>query len=241
MRTARELPCGMTQSARLPDLKSAVPLRGPQARPRIQARPESRGRAARLALDLVERATVAVVFLWLVVRLAPGLHVLNLGYLISEGLVVIFVLCRRAAREVDTSPWGVGSAFLGTLLPLFVSPGGSLLAPLGLCAALIATGIGLAFSAKLMLNRRFGVAPANRGVQIGGPYRIVRHPMYVGYMTAQIGLLLGHACVWNFLILGVDWAIQALRIVAEERVLQRDPDYRAYMAAVRWRLLPGVL
>ena len=36
-------------------------------------------------------------------------------------------------------------------------------------------------------------------------------------------------------------AMQAARIAAEERLLSRDEAYRAYMAKVRWRVIPGLI
>lgn len=37
------------------------------------------------------------------------------------------------------------------------------------------------------------------------------------------------------------WAgIQIARMRAEERLLSQDPHYRAYMRAVRYRLMPGL-
>ena len=52
--------------------------------------------------------------------------------------------------------------------------------------ALIST-VGLLFviAGKITLGRSFGIVPANRGV-VAGPYTLVRHPIYAGYLLSHI-------------------------------------------------------
>ena len=101
-------------------------------------------------------------------------------------------------------------------------------------------GLVLQVAAKFALSRSFGVVAANRGVKKGGPYRLVRHPMYAGYVMTQIAFLLTNPSAWNAAIYGFALACQIGRIVAEERVLVRDPSYRAFAAAVPYRLVPRI-
>ena len=74
----------------------------------------------------------------------------------------------------------------------------------------------------------------------GGPYRLVRHPMYLGYVTTQIGFLLANFSVPNLLFYSVAWGIQILRIREEEKLLLQDEAYANYSTSVRHRLIPGV-
>ena len=101
-------------------------------------------------------------------------------------------------------------------------------------------GLVLQLWAKLTLRRSFGIVPANRGVKASGPYRLVRHPMYLGYVTVHIGFLLLSPNLWNLVVYGLSFAIQIVRIRAEERLLGLDPAYAAFQAHTRFRLLPGV-
>ena len=45
---------------------------------------------------------------------------------------------------------------------------------------------------------------------------------------------------WNLSIYLAVWPLLIARIFAEERVLGQDPDYQAFKARVRYRLLPDV-
>jgi protein-S-isoprenylcysteine O-methyltransferase Ste14 len=98
----------------------------------------------------------------------------------------------------------------------------------------------LSFASLLSLGRRFGVWPASRGLATRGPYRLVRHPMYLAYVLADIGYNLQE---WNFvtaLLVMAGWASLFYRIRAEERILSQDARWSSYVAAVRYRLLPGI-
>jgi protein-S-isoprenylcysteine O-methyltransferase Ste14 len=200
-------------------------------------------RPSRIDLDLVEKVVVSLFLAALAARLIPAISpedfYLPLLLLGSEGLVVLFILLRRRTEAISrrTSDWLVG--FAGTLLPLLAIPGsGDAIVPRALCGLLMAGGFCLHLSAKLTLRRSFGVVAANRGVKAGGPYRLVRHPMYAGYALTHVGFLLSGPTGWNLAIYGLTLALAVTRILAEERLLRRDPAYCALAAKVRYRLVP---
>jgi protein-S-isoprenylcysteine O-methyltransferase Ste14 len=75
---------------------------------------------------------------------------------------------------------------------------------------------------------------------MAGAYRIVRHPMYLGYLIGQLGFLLVNFSTRNLIVeLGVYLALW-LRIRREEAVLQFSEEYRQYQSRVRWRLVPYI-
>ncbi len=75
----------------------------------------------------------------------------------------------------------------------------------------------------------------------GGPYRFVRHPMYVGilFMSSGMPLLLGS---WWALIPGLLTIILFfVRTALEDKTLQAElPGYVEYSQKVRYRLIPGI-
>ena len=98
----------------------------------------------------------------------------------------------------------------------------------------------LSIASLLSLGRWFGVWPALRGLATRGPYRLVRHPMYLAYMLADIGYNLQEWNLGTALMVMAGWASLLYRIRAEERILSQDSAWSTYVALVRYRLFPGL-
>lgn len=160
---------------------------------------------------------------------------------ISETLPVVLIIIRRPG-EMVMKPYPFILAFVGTAAPLLVRPagGGFQLLPDAAVGALMGVGLGVNVFAKLALWRSFGLAPANRGVREGGPYRFVRHPMYLGYFLTQVAFLLSNLTLANLVKYLVTWVVQLLRIAEEEKFLLKDSAYRELAKRVRFRLVPGL-
>lgn len=195
-----------------------------------------------LFFDLAERSIsvlLAVPFLIAFARALP-LHPQYLLTAVSEMLSVIFILIRRPGAFAIT-PYAFLIALAGSGLPLLVRPGGEPLLPVLATTLIMSAGMCLSVSAKLFLNRSFGIVAANRGVKRGGPYKVIRHPMYAGYGLTQVGFLLASFNLANLILYVVAWGVQLLRLREEERFLSADPLYQEYQEKVRYRLAPGLI
>ncbi|HEY5107120.1 MAG TPA: isoprenylcysteine carboxylmethyltransferase family protein [Caulobacteraceae bacterium] len=197
---------------------------------------------ASLTLDFAERGLLIALYLMLFQRLLPSLgrEPLNTLLLISESIVVGFVVFRRTTLTVTKNPLDWLMALAGTIPPLFLRPGGHPLAPPLVGALMMTAGVLIHVWAKLALRRSFGMAAANRGVKIEGPYRVVRHPMYVGYAITWAGFVLLNPTWLNAGLCLFAAAMQVMRILAEERLLAADSAYRAYTTRTKFRILPGI-
>lgn len=196
-------------------------------------------------LDTVEKAILIPLYLVFCYRMIHGWldtgSVVPLLYLGDQLVVLIFILVRRAAKDVSirVDDWLFGLA--GTFLPLLLAPpSANPVAPPAVFVLLLAAGFAMHVSAKFTLRRSFGVVAANRGVKASGPYRLVRHPMYLGYMLSHLGVLLAGPSLFNAAVIAACWTLFVLRILAEERILLLDEAYGAFAARTRYRLLPGV-
>ena len=96
-------------------------------------------------------------------------------------------------------------------------------------------GLLLHLGAKLSLRRSFGIVAADRGIKIEGPYRLVRHPMYLGYMLVHLALLLAGPLWWNATIFALTWILLSANLGGgkgsqPERRLPRLPGQNALPA-----------
>jgi protein-S-isoprenylcysteine O-methyltransferase Ste14 len=74
-----------------------------------------------------------------------------------------------------------------------------------------------------------------------GPYRLVRHPMYLGVIVFMLSIPLVLGSGWALAPAALIGALFVLRTALEDRTLQAElPGYKDYAARVRYRLLPGV-
>jgi len=97
-----------------------------------------------------------------------------------------------------------------------------------------------AMVALSQLGRSFSVMAETRQLVITGPYRFVRHPLYLAEEIAMVGVFLQFASVWTALLLLVQIAFQLRRMHNEEVVLiAKFPQYAAYNQTTA-RLIPGI-
>ena len=193
-------------------------------------------------IDWAEKAVILVLFVGLVTRIGAtlGQHPFNILLLMSDGVVVVMMMLRRRTDAVSQLPMDWLLAFAATAAPLMARGGGHPLVSDTVGYGLMATGLFVNFYAKLALWRSFGLVAANRGVKSSGPYRLVRHPMYLGYTITQVGFVLLNP-VWSNVGLYLSaFLLQILRLRAEEDLLAQDPSYADYVTRTRYRLLPGV-
>jgi protein-S-isoprenylcysteine O-methyltransferase Ste14 len=198
-----------------------------------------RRRFADLLLFCVTSTELVILFL-----LTPTFTITDWIYVLQHLIVLGIALTRPHAQVRDysiASSIAVGVAYLypyAQVIYLRWSPGYVAWPAAGLALVMLAAGLSLV--CLLTMGRFFGVRPALRGLVTTGPYRFVRHPMYLSYVIADIGYNLQE---WNsvtLLLVLVGWVSLVYRIHAEERVLSQHAKWPAYVALVRNRIFPGL-
>jgi protein-S-isoprenylcysteine O-methyltransferase Ste14 len=93
-----------------------------------------------------------------------------------------------------------------------------------------------------ILGRCFGLLPEARGLVLRGPYRWVRHPVYLGEIVSGAGILIARPQLVTVCLLAAFIALQYWRTIFEERALATafPSDYLAYRERVP-RLFPLLL
>ena len=87
-----------------------------------------------------------------------------------------------------------------------------------------------------------GIRPhsVSQSLQIVGPYRWVRHPLYLGWLLATFGA--AHMTGDRLIFAGISAFYLLIAVPLEERSLIASfgEEYTRYQRQVRWRILPYV-
>lgn len=154
----------------------------------------------------------------------------------------VFVFTRDPARRPSRDPvaFAACAAAVGAVV-LLRRPGASADTILVLAGELVTVAAcAWLLVAVLALGRCFGVLPEVRGLVTEGPYRFVRHPVYLGELGACAGLVLAAPSLWNLGVAAVFIGAQAVRMRLEEHALAAEfPEYAAY-AAETPRIVPAL-
>lgn len=199
-----------------------------------------------LAADWGERLLLSGLFTWQITRMftdyySPGGSVVSFSLLPSVALLTFCTLTRRTTSRYTRKPLEWLVAMAASLAPFCFTPhAGAAVVPASAGIAIIFLGLLIDLYAQFSLGRSFGCIPANRGLKLDGPYRVVRHPMYAGYLVSHFGFVLLNATWLNLMVFAACYMAQVPRLLLEERLLGEDPPYRDYVAQVRYRLVPGV-
>jgi protein-S-isoprenylcysteine O-methyltransferase Ste14 len=198
-----------------------------------------RRRFADLLLFCVTATELVILFL-----LTPTFTITDWIYVLQHFIVLGIALTRPQPKLRDYSLASSMAVVVAYAYPyaqviyLRWSPGHVASPAAGLVLVTLAAALSLV--SLLTMGRLFGVRPALRGLVMNGPYRFVRHPMYLSYILADIGYNLQE---WNsitLLLVLVGWLSLVYRIHAEERVLSQHAQWPAYVTLVRYRLFPGI-
>jgi protein-S-isoprenylcysteine O-methyltransferase Ste14 len=97
-----------------------------------------------------------------------------------------------------------------------------------------------AVAALSQLGRSFSVMAETRQLVTTGPYRFVRHPLYLAEQIAIVGVFIQFASASTALLLAAQIGFQLRRIHNEELVLTASfPEYAVYSQTTA-RLIPGM-
>ncbi len=156
-------------------------------------------------------------------------------------LIVVLFIVRGSTVGPHSSPLGALVALAGTFLtwlPLAVEPTMPSALQLSLAALLTFAGTAFAIVSAACLGRCFGLFPEARGLVTRGPYRLIRHPLYLGEQTAVLGAVLAVSS-WSLCgLFLLQCALQVWRAHNEERALALVfPEYQTYSSHT-WRFVP---
>ena len=154
----------------------------------------------------------------------------------------LLIITRPPAKAETTDFLPKFAAFVGTYLPWTITFfGRANSSALNLLSfACVMTGSVMMLVTIWHLGRSFSLVPQAHSLVQSGPYRWIRHPLYVAEEIAILGAVLQFLSPVTVAILVAHVAVQVCRIHYEEALLSRTyPEYAAYEVG-RWRVIPCV-
>lgn len=190
---------------------------------------------------------------WIYLGLYAGTVLINMSILLPRNPQFV---AERGKVKQDAKGWdkqitSIAGIFMiaGLIVPgLDVRLGWSPQLEAGIqLAGFIVLSLGYALFSWAMLSNEFFETQVrlqqDRGqiVATSGPYRLVRHPGYVGLILQLLATPMALGSWWGLVPAACAIAMFVLRTALEDRTLHEELDgYRDYAARVRYRLLPGV-
>ena len=153
----------------------------------------------------------------------------------------LFIFLRPPSRKPSREPLAWLACAVAITAAAFLAPPHEDTAMWAVIAgeAIIILGVGFTLFSVAFLGRCFGVLPEVRGLVMRGPYRIIRHPVYLGEITAFVGFVVTSQQLLNVFALLAFMLGQGVRMRLEEAALLREfPDEYGGYAARTPRLLP---
>ena len=105
---------------------------------------------------------------------------------------------------------------------------------------------GVLFAWAMAVNAKFATIvrvgeEGSHPVAMDGPYRIVRHPGYLGFCFQSVGLPLLLGSWWGYILSVLGILFIVIRTALEDKTLQAElPGYNKLVQRTRYRLLPGI-
>ena len=159
------------------------------------------------------------------------------------GLLILLLIIRRPPLRSSRGVLPKLAGIVGLLLPslVLIIPRAKLPPSVIIVSlAIVLVGTLIAIVAAYWLGRSFSILPQARTLVTGGPYRFVRHPLYLAELIAVFGLTLQYQQPGAMLLVVLAVAVQLPRMRFEEQVLtEAFPAYREYASRTA-RLVPGL-
>ena len=167
----------------------------------------------------------------------------HLANIVFSTLLILLLVIRCPPVRTAQGLWPKVAGIAGMLLPLvFIALPRAKLTPSWaiFSSAIVLAGTVASIVIVCWLGRSFSIFPQARRLVTEGPYRLVRHPLYLAELLVVFGAMWQFEQPWAFIVLLVATGAQIPRMHFEEQVLMEAfPSYRDYANRTA-RLLPGL-
>ncbi|MDR3568569.1 MAG: isoprenylcysteine carboxylmethyltransferase family protein [Syntrophobacteraceae bacterium] len=191
-----------------------------------------------LAVLRYAQTMVAVSFAGFVVLLngllVAGYYTLLVGIYLTRGSA------SSSSKSLPAKLVAIAGTFLPFTFPMLSDPARSGAIELMVSSLTLLSGMIFTMMALGTLGKSFSLIPQTRNLVTSGPYRLVRHPVYVGEILAALGLVVWAATIAKTLVFLALIGCEVYRALQEEKLLMEIfPEYKEY-ASHTARFVPGL-
>ncbi len=158
-------------------------------------------------------------------------------------LLVFLYIIRSSARSTTKSLFAKTIAVIATFLPFTIpllsrpSDNPAIMIPASLVTL---SGIVIAIYSLSTLGGSVSIIPQARSLVQNGPYKYVRHPVYLGELISILGVVLARPSAIAMAIYCLLTVLLIYRAFQEERLLESAlPEYESY-SLNKARFIPGI-
>jgi protein-S-isoprenylcysteine O-methyltransferase Ste14 len=141
-------------------------------------------------------------------------HELRIRAVIAVGVIVLLRLGAFRGHGLNTDPWRAGIGLV-----------------------LFALGLGFAIWARMHIGRNWGTPMTQKNepeLVTSGPYHLVRHPIYTGFLVAGVGTGVALSWLWlTAMVLAGVYFLYSARVEERYMTEQFPGDYPVYKRSTK--------
>ena len=141
--------------------------------------------------------------------------------LVLRDFVAAYFFLKRKQTQVKATQFQSVLAYLSSAMPLvYFSPSEDVKLFFLISNVLSIAGFLLVALATIELGQSIGISPANRDYVRTGIYRYIKHPMYLGYVVSDVGMVFLNPL--NAVLLLISSSLYFMRARYEQKALNTD-------------------
>ncbi len=160
--------------------------------------------------------------------------------------LLVWIYLTRSAASLTTKSLpakiiALAATFMPFTFPMLNGPAQPSIVILMVSSLTLLFGMIFTMVALGTLGKSFSLIPQTRKLVTSGPYRLVRHPVYVGELIAGLGLVVWAPSIAKTVVFLLLVGCEVYRALQEEKLLaEAFADYPEY-ASKTARFIPGLL
>ena len=144
-------------------------------------------------------------------------------FVFARALIISYLFLNRDKAVKKDTIFFTAIAYLSTFLPLTYVSGNALIegdVAERILRIIVVVSYSWSVYSLLCLGKSFGISPSKRLLVSTGPYAIVNHPAYWGYVIGETAIIVLNFNLFNVCVLILSASLYLLRAKREDLILK---------------------